>query len=68
MPVDDLRNSIVARLESLNEAIPAQKKAESEVKSLKAEVATLNAKLAAADGNVSSTDFSHLVEVALRSW
>ncbi len=64
----DVRGSIVDRLDRLNKAVPAQRKAEDEVKALKAEVATLAVKLAHAEGKASGADFARLVERALMSW
>jgi hypothetical protein len=67
METEDAQRTIIEHLDRLNEVVPAQRKADDEVRSLKAEVATLNVKLAAAEGKAGA-DISRLVERALMSW
>lgn len=68
MKADDLRSTLVERLENLAEARAQQRKVDDEVKRLKVEVATLNARFAVTEQRVSANELSHLVSVALDAW
>jgi uncharacterized coiled-coil DUF342 family protein len=67
MNPDELRTSIVERIEQLYEARGQQRKADDEVKRLKAEVNALRVKLAATDKS-SPLEFAKLLGTELMSW
>ncbi|MER7155307.1 hypothetical protein [Streptomyces lydicus] len=68
MKDEDPRKAILERLDSLNKVMPELRKVDAEAKRLKAEVATLNAKLAATDKEMSSVEFSEVVDNTLLAW